>query len=294
MVELTLRGAAINTIYADTEGRFGFFNLAANPYHVIIRDDDYYPVDELANVDPIAAPFTMIQISLRPREKEKTPSDPAGRRAGGSNPYLIDPTEYNRRFPKKAIKSFEKGLQAARAGKSQDAISRYKETIKIAPDYYPAHNNLGSLYLSRSDFASAEAEFQEAIRIDPADAQAYFNLGNVFMLTRHYPESRTALDSGLQRRPDSAFGRFLEGCLFARTGNLESAEKSLRSAITLDPSMSQGYLQLANLYIQQNRRTDAIAELEAFLKAFPSAPLASKARDVLRRLQDPNAPVRAD
>ncbi len=288
LVELRLRGAAIDSAYADSQGRFGFSSLAANPYHVVIDDADYFPVDELANVNPLTAPYAMVQITLRPRD-EKKKVDPMGKRTTGSNPYLIDPGEYNRRFPKKAIRDFEKGVQAEHKGKLDDAMLYYQNALKIAPDYYPAHNNLGSIYLSKTDLKSAEEQFQQAVHLDQGEAQSYFNLGNVLMLTGRYSESQAALELGLQRRPDSAFGHFLQGCLYKRTGRLEDAEKSLQDAMALDSSMTQVYLQLVNLYIQEERKNDAIAQLQTFLKAFPAAPTAAKARDVLRRLQDSSA-----
>jgi Tfp pilus assembly protein PilF len=285
LVELRLRGATVNSAYADMQGGFGFYGLQANAYHVVINDESYKPVDEVATVNPDVTPYTVVQIVLQLREDKKK-DDPVGARAAGSNPYLIDPADYNKRFPKKAVKEYDKGFEAEKRGKANEAIEHYRDALKIAPEYYPAHNNLGSLYLSKADFTSAEAEFREAVRLDQNDAQAYFNLGNVFLLTKRYTESENVLDAGLQRRPDSAFGRFLRGCLDSRMGKLAAAEKDLREALRLDPAMSQAYLQVANLYLQENRREDAIAELQAFLKTFPNAPAASKVKEVLHRLQN--------
>ncbi len=80
-------------------------------------------------------------------------------------------------------------------------------------------------------------------------------------------------------------GHFLQGQVYSRTGRPELAEKSLRSALQLDPTMQQVYLQLVNLYLQQKRTSDAISELDAYLKAFPDSPSSPKARDLLKRLQ---------
>jgi regulator of sirC expression with transglutaminase-like and TPR domain len=63
------------------------------------------------------------------------------------------------------------------------------------------------------------------------------------------------------------------------------AEKSLQRALQLDPRMPQPYLQLVNLYLQQKRAPDAIAELEAYLKVFPDSRFSPKARESLKRLQ---------
>src|ERR1700736_2267022 len=64
MVELQLRSATLENSYADSQGRFGFYNLQPNGYHVIINDPDYTPVDEVADVDPAMAPYAMVQILL--------------------------------------------------------------------------------------------------------------------------------------------------------------------------------------------------------------------------------------
>jgi len=283
LLELRLHGGTLNSVYADMQGHFGFDNLQGNTYHIVINDEAYDPVDQQVVVSPYA-PNTFVQITLRPREPQKT-DDPLGARALGGNPYLVDPANYNQRFPKKAVKEYQRGVDAEHKGKRDEAIAHYEGALKMAPDYYPAHNNLGSLYLSKSNFQSAEAQFRESVRLDQNDAQAYFNLGNVLMLTGRYAESEAVLEDGLRRRPDSAFAHFLQGCLFARTGKFDEAERSLRKALQLDPSMSQAHLQLVNLYLQQKRKEDAIHQLEDFVKAFPGAPDAAKAREVLKKLQ---------
>jgi tetratricopeptide (TPR) repeat protein len=280
----------MDDVYADAQGHFAFLNLPGGEYHVIINDQDYFPVDERVNVNPDVNPSTMVQIILRPRENVSK-DDPMGARASGGNPYLVDPSDYSKRFPKKALKEYERGVDAERKGNHDEAIAHYLGALKIAPDYYPAHNNLGSIYLGKADFKAAEEQFQEAVRLDQNDAQAYFNLGNVLMLIGRYPASGSALASGLQRRPDSAFGHFLQGCLDVRTGKLLEAEKSLRTALQLDSTMWQAHLQLVNLYLQQQQRQLAITELRAFLKAFPSVPAVPKAKDLLQRLQNETAPV---
>jgi tetratricopeptide (TPR) repeat protein len=270
-------------MYTDGEGRFGFYELQSNLYHVIVNDADYYPVDEQVNLNLMESQFAMAQIQLRPREKKN--ADPLDKQVAGSNPFIVDTAEYNKRFPKKAVKEYDKGLEAEQQGKKDAAVEHYEASLKVAPDYYPAHNNLGILYLGDSDFKSAEEQFRDAVRLDQNEAQAYFNLSNVLILTRRFAEAQITLAQGLQRRPDSAFGNFLQGCLYDQTGMLSAAENSLENALRLDPKMPQVHLQLVNLYLQQNRRSDAIKQLQAFLQDFPNAPAAPKAREILNKLQ---------
>jgi len=283
LVRLEMRGSPINSTYADGQGRFGFYNLVANEYTITINDDAYEPFTETINVNPDTSPMNFAQVMLVPRANAK--KDPLSGRVQGSNPYLIDPAEYYRQFPKKTVKEFEKGVDADHKGKSDAAIEHYEKALSYSPNFYPAHNNLGSVYLARQNFEGAQAQFEDALKANQNDVEAYFNLANVLLMTKRYSDAEREIKEGLQRRPDSAFGHFLEGLLYSRTGHPELAEKSLQSALQLDPKMPQAYLQLVNLYLQQKRTPEAIAELEAYLKACPDSPFSPKARESLKRLQ---------
>jgi len=286
LVQLFLRGAAVDSVYSDTQGAFGFSNLNANGYRIVINEEGFYPADEAAIVNPSSSPITTVHIVLRPRESSR--KDPLGERASGSNPYLVASADYKKVLPKQAQKEYKRALDAERKGSIEDSVEAYREVVRIAPDFYPAHNNLGSLYLSRSDFRSAEEQFREAIRLDENEAQAYFNLGNTMILTGRYADAESVVSAGLQRRPDSAFGDFLWGSLLSHAGKYEEAEKALREALRLDVSLWQVHLQLVNLYLQQARHREAIAQLQTFLQLFPTQSAAPKAAELLHRLQIEN------
>jgi tetratricopeptide (TPR) repeat protein len=283
LVSLEMRGSPINSAYADGQGRFGFYNLVANEYTITVNDEAYEPFSETINVNPDTSPMTFAQVMLIPRANAK--KDPLPGRVEGSNPYLVDPAEYYSHFPKKTLKEFDKGRTADQKSKQDEAVQHYLKALDYSPDFYPAHNNLGTIYLSRQNFDAAEAQFQAALKTNQNDGQAHFNLAYVLLLTQRYPAAEREVEEGVQRQPDSAFGHFLQGSVYSHTDRPELAEKSLQSALKLDPKMAQVYLQLVYLYLQQKRTPEAIAELEAYLKAFPDSPLSPKARETLKRLQ---------
>jgi tetratricopeptide (TPR) repeat protein len=283
LVSLEMRGSPINSTYTDGQGRFGFYSLVANEYAITVNDESYEPFSETVNVNPETSPMNFAQVVLVARANAKKDTLPG--RIQGSNPYLVDPAEYNRQFPKRTLKEFDKGVEADHQGKTDEAIQHYEKALSYSPSYYPAHNNLGSAYLGRQKFEAAQTQFEAALKANQNDVEAYFNLANVLLLTRRYPDAEREIDEGLQRRPDSAFGKFLQGLVYAHTDHPDLAEKSLQSALQLDPKMSQAYLQLVNLYVQQKRTAEAISQLEAYLKAFPDSPFSPKARQTLKRLQ---------
>jgi predicted Zn-dependent protease len=284
LVSLELRATPMNSVYTDSQGAFGFHGLQPDSYEVTVDDDQYQPARVAAVMHPTTlSPTVFVEIQLVP--KSSTNGATLTQRQPGSNPYTMDIKEYSKNFSKKAVKEFEKGVASDSDNKKDEAIAHYRKAIEIAPDFHPARNNLGTLYLGKSDFKAAEEQFREAVRLDQNEAQAYFNLSNVLMLTGRFTEAETTLAQGLQRRPDSAFGYFLQGCLNERADKLPEAESSLQNALRLDPKLSQAYLQLVNLYVRQNRREDAIAQLQAFLKGFPDAAAAPKAKELLTKLQ---------
>lgn len=284
LISLEMRGSPIGSAYCDDQGRFGFYNLVANEYRVSVDDDAYEPFSARTEVDPSDAPINFVEIRLMPRANAK--KDPLPGRVEGSNPFLVDPADYSRKFPKKTLKEFEKGVDADHRGKADNAIEHYEKALELSPDFYPAHNNLGAIYLSRQDFAAAQSQFENALKANQNDGQAYFNLANVLVLTQHYDSAEREIDQGLHRRPDSAFGHFLQGTVYTHTNRPDLAEKSLQSAVRLDPKMSQAYLQLVNLYLLEKRTGDAISQLQTYLKEFPESPFAPKARETLKRLKE--------
>ena len=283
LVSLEMRGSPIGSSYCDDQGRFGFYSLVANEYRVTVDDDAYEPVSVTTAVDPSLSPMNFVDIRLTPRANAK--KDPLPGRVEGSNPFLVDPAAYYSHFPKKTLKEFDKGRDADQKNNHDEAVQHYLKALEYSPDFYPAHNNLGTIYLSRQNFDAAEAQFQAALKTNLNDGLAHFNLAYVLVLTQRYGDAEREIDEGLQRRPDSAFGKFLQGLVYTHTNHSDLAEKSLQSALQLDPKMSQAYLQLVSLYLQQKRMPEAIAELEAYLKAFPDSPLSPKARETLKRLQ---------
>lgn len=284
LVTLEVHGGAMESVYTDDRGTFGFYSLGANQYRVVVNDDAYQPASQTVSVYPDVQPMNFVQFYLVPRETAKK-QDPATGQVPGNNPYLIDPHQYLRDFPKKTVKEFQKGVDAEKHGNLEEAIRHYEKAIGNSADFYPAHNNLGSAYLSRQRIGEAQAQFEAAIKGNQNDAEARFNLANVLILTKRYDDAAVEIQEGFQRQPVSAFGQFLQGSLYSRTDRPQLAEKSLLRAMELDPKMQQAYLQLVNLYLQQRRNSDAISKLETYLKEFPDSPFTPKARDVLKRLQ---------
>lgn len=69
----------------------------------------------------------------------------------------------------------------AENGETTKAIKAYTDAIAIE-DYHPeTRYNLGNVFLSQENFASAEKEYKEALRIDPTFYYAYQRLMEIYV-----------------------------------------------------------------------------------------------------------------
>jgi tetratricopeptide (TPR) repeat protein len=287
MVTLEVRGAPMDSIYCDSSGTFGFHGLGPNPYYVIVNDEKYEPIRKQVVIDPTQmSPTVFVDLILVPKKSAKQDADVSANQKG-ANPDMIDVREYADKFPKHAVKEFEKGLSADAESKRDDAIRHYQKAVEIAPDFYLAHNNLGTDYQNKSDFAGAQKEFERVVQLNQSDAAAYFNLSNVYMLTGNLPKAQENLNEGLRRQPDSALGQFLLGSLNLRLKKLPQAELALLRAIELGPTMAQARLQLVNLLLEQGRKDAAASQLRDFLSKLPDSPFSVQAKQVLQKLEAP-------
>lgn len=289
LVTLSLRGQPIAQQYADNEGKFYFPGLTSNNYHVVISDAKYRPVDITVDVNTAVQGHPYVNITLTPIEDEPRPA--AGPKSvEGANPNVVSAADLSRRFPKEAVREFDQGVKAERDGKTDDARRHYEKTIEKAPDFYPARNNLGSIYIRKSDFGRAEKQFEEAIRLNPTDGSAYFNLANVMLLTNRSDDAIRTVQQGLSHQPTSGFGYFVLGSALSRKGQGAEAERALRRALDLDATQSKAHLELVNLYLRYGQRQGAVSELKVFLKSAPNDPFAPKAREVLAKLESQSEP----
>lgn len=71
------------------------------------------------------------------------------------------------------------GDDLVKAGKNQDAVARYQESLGLRRGDAELHTKLGVALASLSRFSEAQAEFQAAMRIDPTSAAARQGLATI-------------------------------------------------------------------------------------------------------------------
>jgi tetratricopeptide (TPR) repeat protein len=275
-VRLELHGQLVDRAYTDGRGYFVFSGLGAHTYTLVVKADGYVPIHEPLTIHSTGGGNLQVNLTLQPS------SSPG---AAGETSPTISLTDLLAELPPNARSEFEAGAKAAEKGKSGEAIEHYRKAIELAPEFYPAHSQLGYQYMNSGDLKKAEEQFRKAFQLKDTEAPAYFGLGNVLLQTERYAEAEKTLRAGLEREPRSAFGNYLLGAVFFRTGKLVDSEKSLRTALELDPNLALAQMSLVDLYLQQQRDREALVELKTFVEKFPKHPMLPKAKQLLSQLE---------
>jgi Flp pilus assembly protein TadD len=153
------------------------------------------------------------------------------------------------------------------------ASAAYADTIqKSLVSRSPAEEALqrGLASAEQGDTASAEAAFRESIRLDPKEAEAYVGMADLAAKRGDAASTEKYLRQALTLEPENgavqrSWGRYLLG-----VRRFAEAEATLEAAADSgDAASSLARQDLGNLYLIQNRPSDAV---EAFREALTVRP----------------------
>ena len=168
-------------------------------------------------------------------------------------------------IPRKARGEYEKALRDFESGKTQSGIEHLQKALKIAPDFYDAHFQLG-LHCAPFDQARAEKALIRAAELNPRVADPLVVLGFLYLQTSRLSEAVEVLDRAVELDPASARPFYYLGASLYEAGQLRRAENVLKKSLLLDPTIHQARLMLVNIYLKGDRPAEALQELEAYLK----------------------------
>ena len=295
-VSLTLAGRPIYETFTDLSGRFSFSGVGSGTYDLTADGDDATFETTTVSIDVSSfgsAPQLFTQsIQLRPLRTKPTP------RASVVN-------SFSQTVPKDAQQMFERATTLIGAGKTEDAAKLLADAIKIFPDYFDAHLMLGRLFINANRLGEATTELDRAREINPKDDRTYQSFGLIAMRQKSFALAVAVFSEAARLNPTNPVNVLLkttalinqayaidpassEKAAADRKYILERAELSLKQLSQLgDKKLVPDHVSLAMLYEMTGDRARAADELEAHLRANPSAQNADEIRAAIQRLRNP-------
>lgn len=168
------------------------------------------------------------------------------------------------------------------------AEQEYLQALRLNADW-PAENvNAGNYLLRRGRTDDAISAFRQALALDPRFIGAYVNLADVYRQLGRDTDGERELRAGLALLPDSADLHHSLGLLLIRARNLTHAMEELRSATELAPENPRySYVYAIGLHSSGNADS-AISTLRAAESRHPFDPDILSA--LVSMLRERNAP----
>ena len=165
----------------------------------------------------------------------------------------------------KAGETYTKAVEAAQAGRYDEAEPLLKEILAQFPDLAPAHYNLGYVFQKKKDWKAAEAEYLRVTELEPAKSDAFVALAAVRELDGRGQEAAEGLLAAAASFAQDARFQYALGLTCLNVGKAAEADAALKKAAELDPANPEPYFHLATIAVGRNRVPEAVALLEKYL-----------------------------
>jgi tetratricopeptide (TPR) repeat protein len=136
-----------------------------------------------------------------------------------------------------AADALNRGLAAHAAGKLDDAVTAYFQTLEKDPKNKFALYNLGEIAQRQNRLVAAEAYYRLALEQDPKMESALFNLAIVRTNVGATADAVALYKQVIAVNANNAAAHFNLGLLYRQLGQTADAQQELATAQRLDPKL---------------------------------------------------------
>ena len=142
---------------------------------------------------------------------------------------------------------------------------------RLTPKSAEAHVDLAIALADSGDLDSALAETATAISIAPSPATAHLNRARILSDMKQDREAGSEFASAARLAPSNPDCYFYWSFAEQTQGNFTREAELLQKVVKLKPGNVKAHIRLANNLLDQNRTTEAIAELRIALAIDPNS-----------------------
>jgi len=163
------------------------------------------------------------------------------------------------------------GSEIARAGAPEEALSHFREALRVEPSFVEARDALARVLLALGRTEEAVAEWNEVLREKPDYAEARANLAAARIVEGRTEDAVAESLRALRDAPDLPVARTNLGLVLLRGGRLEEAAAEFRRALAADPDHAAAHTYLAGILLRNGSTEEAKAHCRAALRVDPDA-----------------------
>ncbi len=144
--------------------------------------------------------------------------------------------------------------------------TRAFETIhKVAPASYRAHQVIADSLAAQQRGSEALSEYREVLRLKPDLVGIHKVIGDLLYIQGDREEALEEYRQDLNKRPNEADLHYRMGRTWAAMGDAQQAEKALRRSLELSATPPGAFKELAKIYLRRNDHKQGIELLKTYI-----------------------------
>jgi len=154
-------------------------------------------------------------------------------------------------------------------GDTATAEEYYRRAIDVDALFFPAKINLALLLSSSGDVDETERLLREVLEDYPEQYDAAYSLGLLLAGSGRLEESLDVLEQAAASAPEHPRVRYNLGLLYAQLGQDLEAEGAFLAALELEPQSIDYLYALIDFYVRRNRLDEALVLTDEMIAAHP-------------------------
>jgi tetratricopeptide (TPR) repeat protein len=179
---------------------------------------------------------------------EKAPMQPAVTKKAAPEKIVIPPAD-----PNTAEGQLRMGLSLSQEGKTDEAIRKFEEALRLNPNLVAAHVSLGLIMVQKRDLDKAIHHFRKALEIKPDLAEVHNSLGVALIYKGDLDEAVEHLETAIKINPKFAKAHNSLAVALAKKGRTEEAIRHLKKAVELQPDYEEAQRNLKIMLEMQGK-----------------------------------------
>lgn len=167
----------------------------------------------------------------------------------------------------------ESGDAALAENQLEVALAEFRDAVRLDPELAEGHRKLGQTYKQAGQLEKAAESLENAVQLDPLDFSAMFDLGEVYRLLDDLGRAIRAYALACKLQPRSFEPRFRLAAAYHQSGELDQAIEQYDEALKLNPSDAHAWSNLGAAHDASGAEYEAIRAYKRSLECSTSQPV---------------------
>lgn len=223
------------------------------------------------------------------------------RRAGSTETFSIDfvlrpkksknaaPTNliFAQEVPSPAKAQYERATNHLKNGNSSEAIASLKKALDLFPLYFDALELLGTEYVKNSQYEDALPFLVRALEVNRSASKSLYAQGVAYLKLNRPNDAIEPLKKSAELASSNPNAQMMLGLAYRLLSDSKQAEACFKKALQLGgAAVADAHFYLAGIYEKQGLYSEAVRELELFLKESKNSNNSAQIKSLIEKLRE--------